>query len=1217
MRHNGQPVQQGTPVYQPPQQGTQYYPHQQQQQAYHPQQQQQPRMAPVYHPQQQQQQQRAQGYQQQAPVVYQHPQQQQAAPRYIPQQQVSPLYQPPPQQQQQQQQAPRYQLPSHPQQHVVAHPPQHTYSATSTSSAPQPPQPPQPPRPPARSQEQMPLLAGTTRRARAMRESAVIRLEVLGDWQARFMVWVLFFCVVYGLLSSVSQHSKEIVPTFLTKFDSDGTGPFYPSVRNPHNETILFLTPFHFDKKPSFFTALHIDMGCGAEGWMWTQNPEFTADIVGFVGNYPTAAHITDDTQTAFSYTVSGEMDCAVLNTITPSPLVHKVFTYRAKEDHSEGQTGSNLTVGIFLQIEGVDGFSYTKGDAAGALPPSSPTSHMFDGLDISVDITYTTYGTLFLLLRLVCIASLVFHMCLFGRRLSRSADPLRLEHRVVQIGFVFMILACGPFSVLTLSSEDTTYMSALLIYQVPRLAIQYSQCALFTIVRDVSRRAAAYSRGRNVRAQVANIPTVEGYVTVVEEKKRKPERPWRWLWSLFFLLAGLQVLLVVLSGEPSAGMNDSAALASGRSDHNEDGIVTVFGVYMILNFYIGIKVAVALFGGWDGLYTVMTFFCCVCCGSCSAKSHLKTMLYFPSRDRQILLRFLRVLTFTAYVYVLISTLIPLAVTYNQTGTTYSGSSSSGINIEPVIFLTIFYHFLAWGITPVFSKQSQGEKAVKPPTPVNDAWKTTRWPDAVKDRRGVPKVTTWLRSTPGVFSLYQFATLREEQTFREINRGSANYFENVFFFNYESVLAAMHFSDEAYRMDWVSPAISAFAAGVAILTHAAVIPPISVESDDADSDGWCLVDENVPSEEPPIVQEDFVKPSILERIRGGTSRAKMSLLTMPKIGKRGPSAVEKKGFLSLPDKPDGGFFYEVLHVTQKAAMQVVFMRWQGRLVVCFRGSSNAANWKSDLNMPQVRWEEMLEVPKDHYTTAFCASKQALVHRGFAKLWAKIREVVFDNIRRLRRKDEKIVVTGHSLGAAMATLASYSISTMLIEEAKKNSNRPVSPAINTSRLSDPSGPLYGSSASIGDTAKELHIAAAGLEVYTFGCPLVGNEMFTLIYNQAIPCHLRVVNKNDLITWATVPFQKSRHAGKLCFVANDTGMLSIEPSYFEALFSPKANLFSPCGLVDTGLFHSCKKYMTALSTAFDAHRTDEGVHQVPGWAKEEVFQPGDNKKSGCCC
>ena len=79
------------------------------------------------------------------------------------------------------------------------------------------------------------------------------------------------------------------------------------------------------------------------------------------------------------------------------------------------------------------------------------------------------------------------------------------------------------------------------------------------------------------------------------------------------------------------------------------------------------------------------------------------------------------------------------------------------------------------------------------------------------------------------------------------------------------------------------------------------------------------------------------------------------------------------------------------------------------IIVSFRGSSNIANWISNLSFNQVSY------PK---------CNGCKVHNGFYSAWNLAKSTLLKNIQDLRaaHRDAPIYVTGHSLGGALAALA---------------------------------------------------------------------------------------------------------------------------------------------------------------------------------------------------
>ncbi len=84
-----------------------------------------------------------------------------------------------------------------------------------------------------------------------------------------------------------------------------------------------------------------------------------------------------------------------------------------------------------------------------------------------------------------------------------------------------------------------------------------------------------------------------------------------------------------------------------------------------------------------------------------------------------------------------------------------------------------------------------------------------------------------------------------------------------------------------------------------------------------------------------------------------------------------------------------------------------------RIVFSFRGSVDLTNWEFDF---------------DFIKTAYNGCSNCHVHEGFWKTWQDLAPNVIEkaNALKLRYPSAKIVVTGHSLGAAVATLCAVKI-----------------------------------------------------------------------------------------------------------------------------------------------------------------------------------------------
>eukprot|EP00698_Gefionella_okellyi_P002877 TRINITY_DN12741_c0_g1_i1.p1 TRINITY_DN12741_c0_g1~~TRINITY_DN12741_c0_g1_i1.p1 ORF type:complete len:277 (-),score=21.56 TRINITY_DN12741_c0_g1_i1:91-921(-) len=132
------------------------------------------------------------------------------------------------------------------------------------------------------------------------------------------------------------------------------------------------------------------------------------------------------------------------------------------------------------------------------------------------------------------------------------------------------------------------------------------------------------------------------------------------------------------------------------------------------------------------------------------------------------------------------------------------------------------------------------------------------------------------------------------------------------------------------------------------------------------------------------------------------------------------------------------------------------------IVLSFRGTKfdSLDNWITDL--------------KTAHTTPYPSVPGAAVHIGFFEAYTAVQSQVYSQLNVARKQCSHCrmaLVTGHSLGAAIATLA----------------------------VADANSPL-----------RDLDI-----EVYTFGSPRVGNQVFATYYNGLDIPTWRMVHANDMI------------------------------------------------------------------------------------------------------
>lgn len=125
-------------------------------------------------------------------------------------------------------------------------------------------------------------------------------------------------------------------------------------------------------------------------------------------------------------------------------------------------------------------------------------------------------------------------------------------------------------------------------------------------------------------------------------------------------------------------------------------------------------------------------------------------------------------------------------------------------------------------------------------------------------------------------------------------------------------------------------------------------------------------------------------------------------------------------------------------------------------ILAFRGSGSAVDWVSDFIAQQTAYRPVKNI--------------GLTHKGFTDIYMSARNQIFDILKQLPT-DKPLFVTGHSLGGALATLASIDIA----------SNSAFTAPI----------------------------------VYTFGAPRVGDPKFVRNYNSIVGTHWRFQNEFDIV------------------------------------------------------------------------------------------------------
>lgn len=215
--------------------------------------------------------------------------------------------------------------------------------------------------------------------------------------------------------------------------------------------------------------------------------------------------------------------------------------------------------------------------------------------------------------------------------------------------------------------------------------------------------------------------------------------------------------------------------------------------------------------------------------------------------------------------------------------------------------------------------------------------------------------------------------------------------------------------------------------------------------------------------------------------------------------------------------------------------------WGGStIVVAFQGTSSLGNLRTDLDT----W---LAVHPPHRGSIFRGTSP-LVHKGFLSGWeaSGLKEMVLKKVRAAMDSEgfqisrARVILTGHSMGGALAILAGLDIS------------------------------------------KECQIPGNKISCYTFGAPRVGNNAFKLEYNRIITDTWQIMNGYDMVPSMPSFGNFFSHVGKRVII-NNAGDMIVCPLFVEkSLFRFLHFLNIPTKFGDH-LMRNYKKSMEAITRA----------------------------------
>ncbi len=197
-----------------------------------------------------------------------------------------------------------------------------------------------------------------------------------------------------------------------------------------------------------------------------------------------------------------------------------------------------------------------------------------------------------------------------------------------------------------------------------------------------------------------------------------------------------------------------------------------------------------------------------------------------------------------------------------------------------------------------------------------------------------------------------------------------------------------------------------------------------------------------------------------------------------------------------------------------------------RMVLAFRGTEpqNLRDWFTDAQM-------LLK----HYPKVGKWFKKPKVHSGFLGAFNSIQEEIRTKIMALMDENPaySLLITGHSLGASLATLAALDLN----ETLRMN-----------------------------------------ITLYTYGGPRVGNRWFVRYFNNKIQESFRVINDGDIVPDFPPNIFGYRHVGTEVFIDNDKGII-IDPSHDKPFYEGLEDWF---GLItgEAGKHHHEDSYLNNL-------------------------------------
>lgn len=222
------------------------------------------------------------------------------------------------------------------------------------------------------------------------------------------------------------------------------------------------------------------------------------------------------------------------------------------------------------------------------------------------------------------------------------------------------------------------------------------------------------------------------------------------------------------------------------------------------------------------------------------------------------------------------------------------------------------------------------------------------------------------------------------------------------------------------------------------------------------------------------------------------------------------------------------------HFFEQRATQAFMMGNDQVIILAFRGTKARClkDWMTDAD---------ITILKD------CGGR---VHRGFSLGLEAVWQQILTQLQRFRTNNQTLFITGHSLGAALATIAA---------------------------------------------AKLTAVGQAVQGLYTFGSPRVGCPEFSYTFNQTFQDRaFRFVNHNDLVTRVALRSLGYDHVGK-CLYFDAEGKLHQEIEFWHQFLDTvkggMEDFLNDCGLVS---YHNMSEYERNL--IFNMQEVDFKIPEI---------------------